>query len=68
MSTLLDIPLWEIADLTQPPGLGDKKILREVIPALLRHYGGVRVITMEPESSSLLALPKDYASVCFCSD
>ncbi|KAL0336542.1 UNVERIFIED_CONTAM: Asparagine synthetase domain-containing protein 1 [Sesamum radiatum] len=28
--TLLDIPLWEIADLNQPSGLGDKKILREV--------------------------------------
>ncbi|KAL6538797.1 hypothetical protein OROMI_025123 [Orobanche minor] len=28
--TLLDIPLWEIADLNQPSGIGDKKILREV--------------------------------------
>lgn len=28
--TLLDIPLWEIADLNQPSGVGDKKILREV--------------------------------------
>lgn len=28
---LLDIPLWEIADLDQPIGIGDKKILREVI-------------------------------------
>ncbi|XP_022846557.1 asparagine synthetase domain-containing protein 1 [Olea europaea var. sylvestris] len=27
---LLDIPLWEIADLNQPSGTGDKKILREV--------------------------------------
>nr|XP_016435479.1 PREDICTED: asparagine synthetase domain-containing protein 1-like isoform X3 [Nicotiana tabacum] len=27
---LLDIPLWEIADLDQPIGIGDKKILREV--------------------------------------
>ncbi|KAL7593288.1 hypothetical protein Lser_V15G35447 [Lactuca serriola] len=27
---LLDIPLWEIADLGQPIGVGDKKILREV--------------------------------------
>ncbi|KAI3818208.1 hypothetical protein L1987_12011 [Smallanthus sonchifolius] len=27
---LLDIPLWEIADLHQPSGVGDKKILREV--------------------------------------
>lgn len=27
---LLDIPLWEIADLNQPSGVGDKKILREV--------------------------------------
>ncbi|XP_051146030.1 uncharacterized protein LOC127261725 [Andrographis paniculata] len=28
--TLLDIPLWEIANLDQPSGVGDKKILREV--------------------------------------
>lgn len=28
--TLLDIPLWEIADLRQPSGQGDKKILREI--------------------------------------
>ncbi|XP_047967075.1 asparagine synthetase domain-containing protein 1 isoform X3 [Salvia hispanica] len=28
--TLLDIPLWEIADLDKPSGVGDKKILREV--------------------------------------
>lgn len=27
---LLDIPLWEIANLEQPSGTGDKKILREV--------------------------------------
>ncbi|PHU02207.1 hypothetical protein BC332_27458 [Capsicum chinense] len=27
---LLDSPLWEIADLDQPIGIGDKKILREV--------------------------------------
>ncbi|CAI9269847.1 unnamed protein product [Lactuca saligna] len=27
---LLDIPLWKIADLGQPSGVGDKKILREV--------------------------------------
>lgn len=30
IKTLLDIPLWEIADLNQPSGVGDKKILREV--------------------------------------
>ncbi|XP_057777286.1 uncharacterized protein LOC130995856 [Salvia miltiorrhiza] len=28
--TLLDVPLWEIANLDQPSGVGDKKILREV--------------------------------------
>lgn len=32
--TLLDIPLWEIADLDQPSGIGDKKILREVCASL----------------------------------
>uniref|UniRef100_A0A0D3DAN5 Glutamine amidotransferase type-2 domain-containing protein n=1 Tax=Brassica oleracea var. oleracea TaxID=109376 RepID=A0A0D3DAN5_BRAOL len=30
IKTLLDIPLWEIADLEQPSGTGDKKILRQV--------------------------------------
>ncbi|CAN7091759.1 unnamed protein product, partial [Brassica rapa subsp. narinosa] len=29
IKTLLDIPLWEIADLEQPSGKGDKKILRQ---------------------------------------
>lgn len=28
--TLLDIPLWQVANLDQPSGIGDKKILREV--------------------------------------
>ncbi|XP_042500737.1 asparagine synthetase domain-containing protein 1 isoform X2 [Macadamia integrifolia] len=28
--TLLDMPLWEVAELDQPMGRGDKKILREV--------------------------------------
>ncbi|XP_017223437.1 uncharacterized protein LOC108199924 isoform X2 [Daucus carota subsp. sativus] len=32
--TLLDIPLWEIADLDQPSGVGDKRILREVAKLL----------------------------------
>lgn len=32
--TLLDIPLWEIADLDQPSGVGDKRILREVRASL----------------------------------
>lgn len=30
--TLLDIPLWKVANLSQPSGIGDKKILREVNP------------------------------------
>ncbi|XXG55544.1 hypothetical protein AAC387_Pa03g3192 [Persea americana] len=30
IETLLEIPLWEIADLDQPSGRGDKRILREV--------------------------------------
>lgn len=34
IQTLLDIPLWEIADLNQPNGIGDKKILREVAQLL----------------------------------
>ncbi|KAG6493418.1 hypothetical protein ZIOFF_048401 [Zingiber officinale] len=28
--TLLELPLWDIADLDRPVGIGDKKILREV--------------------------------------
>ncbi|CAJ1939726.1 unnamed protein product [Sphenostylis stenocarpa] len=31
---LLDIPLWEVANLDQPSGIGDKKILREVAELL----------------------------------
>lgn len=38
ISTLLDIPLWEIADLEKPAGQGDKKILRKVAQ-LLGLYG-----------------------------
>ncbi|CAL9122930.1 unnamed protein product [Musa textilis] len=30
IKTLLDFPLWEIAELDKPVGIGDKKILREV--------------------------------------
>lgn len=30
IKTLLEIPLWEIAELDKPSGRGDKKILREV--------------------------------------
>ncbi|CAN0929403.1 Asparagine synthetase domain-containing protein 1 [Linum grandiflorum] len=30
IKTLLDIPLWEVANLDEPSGVGDKKILREV--------------------------------------
>ncbi|KAL3511036.1 hypothetical protein ACH5RR_030437 [Cinchona calisaya] len=32
--SLLNIPLWEIADLNRPNGIGDKKILREVAQLL----------------------------------
>ncbi|KAG2302009.1 hypothetical protein Bca52824_030660 [Brassica carinata] len=37
VKTLLDIPLWEIADLEQPSGKGDKKILRQVAKLLGLH-------------------------------
>jgi len=30
INTLLEIPLWNIAELDEPAGRGDKKILREV--------------------------------------
>ncbi|KAL8249843.1 hypothetical protein R6Q59_006711 [Mikania micrantha] len=39
---LLNIPLWEIADLGQPSGVGDKKILREV--ARMLHLQGAAVM------------------------
>ncbi|KAK9276100.1 hypothetical protein L1049_005631 [Liquidambar formosana] len=39
--TLLDIPLWEVADLDQPSGTGDKKILREVAHLLGLHGAAV---------------------------
>uniref|UniRef100_A0A7C9EVS6 Asparagine synthase (Glutamine-hydrolyzing) n=1 Tax=Opuntia streptacantha TaxID=393608 RepID=A0A7C9EVS6_OPUST len=34
---LLDFPLWEIANLSRPSGIGDKKILREVARLLGLH-------------------------------
>ncbi|EOY01678.1 Asparagine synthase family protein, putative [Theobroma cacao] len=39
--TLLDIPLWEVADLDQPSGKGDKKILREVAEILGLHNAAI---------------------------
>ncbi|XVF03184.1 hypothetical protein REPUB_Repub04eG0239300 [Reevesia pubescens] len=39
--TLLDIPLWEVADLDQPSGKGDKKILREVAQMLGLHNAAI---------------------------
>ncbi|PPS00487.1 hypothetical protein GOBAR_AA20164 [Gossypium barbadense] len=38
---LLDIPLWEIADLDQPSGKGDKKILREAAHMLGLHNAAI---------------------------
>ncbi|KAL4586754.1 hypothetical protein LXL04_011398 [Taraxacum kok-saghyz] len=38
---LLDIPLWEITDLRQPSGVGDKKILREVARMLHLNEGAI---------------------------
>ncbi|XP_062111422.1 uncharacterized protein LOC133822956 isoform X2 [Humulus lupulus] len=37
IKVLLDIPLWEVTDLNQPSGVGDKKILREVAKLLGLH-------------------------------
>ncbi|XP_065860586.1 uncharacterized protein [Euphorbia lathyris] len=39
--TLLDIPLWKVANLNQPSGIGDKKILREVAQMLGLHEAAV---------------------------
>ncbi|KAF7150761.1 hypothetical protein RHSIM_Rhsim02G0238300 [Rhododendron simsii] len=39
--TLLGFPLWEIADLDQPSGKGDKKILREAAQLLGLHEAAV---------------------------
>lgn len=38
---LLSIPLWEVTDLDQPSGIGDKKILREVAQLLGLHEAAV---------------------------
>ncbi|XP_027345728.1 asparagine synthetase domain-containing protein 1 isoform X2 [Abrus precatorius] len=38
---LLNIPLWEVANLDQPSGIGDKKILREVAELLGLHEAAV---------------------------
>eukprot|EP00258_Populus_trichocarpa_P049398 XP_024465417.1 asparagine synthetase domain-containing protein 1 isoform X2 [Populus trichocarpa] len=38
---LLDIPLWEVTNLDQPSGTGDKKILREVAQMLGLHEAAV---------------------------
>uniref|UniRef100_A0A803L7R9 Asparagine synthetase domain-containing protein 1 n=1 Tax=Chenopodium quinoa TaxID=63459 RepID=A0A803L7R9_CHEQI len=40
--SLLDFPLWEIADLNQPSGKGDKKILREVARLLGLHEAAIQ--------------------------
>lgn len=45
--TLLDIPLWEIADLDQPSGVGDKKILREVRLYLWLHFISYEIFYFE---------------------
>ncbi|KAJ3674298.1 hypothetical protein LUZ60_004914 [Juncus effusus] len=37
IQTLLDLPLWEIANLNEPIGTGDKKILRQVAMLLGLH-------------------------------
>ncbi|KDP41316.1 hypothetical protein JCGZ_15723 [Jatropha curcas] len=39
--TLLDIPLWKVANLNQPSGTGDKKILREVAWMLGLHEAAI---------------------------
>ncbi|KAL3830613.1 hypothetical protein ACJIZ3_019415 [Penstemon smallii] len=51
IKTLLDIPLWDIADLDQPSGVGDKKILREVARLLNLNEAAI--------------LPKRAIQVCF---
>ncbi|KAG0497134.1 hypothetical protein HPP92_001825 [Vanilla planifolia] len=42
IQTMLEIPLWDIANLDEPAGIGDKKILREV--ARLLHLQGAAVM------------------------
>ncbi|KAJ6432185.1 hypothetical protein OIU84_019437 [Salix udensis] len=41
IKVLLDIPLWEVTNLDQPSGTGDKKILREVARMLGLHEAAV---------------------------
>jgi hypothetical protein len=44
IKTLLEIPLWEIANLDEPVGTGDKKILREVFISFVLSYMEVVIL------------------------
>ncbi|CAN6972188.1 unnamed protein product [Brassica rapa subsp. trilocularis] len=56
IKTLLDIPLWEIADLEQPSGKGDKKILRQVSKKALKHCRNlINLKIHKPQSLALFS-------------
>lgn len=43
ISTVLKLPLWLVADLRQPPGVGDKRLLRAALKKLGLPQAAVRV-------------------------
>ena len=54
--TLLEIPLWEIANLDEPVGKGDKKILREVCISfvlILRGSYYIKFLFLPPFADSI---------------
>uniref|UniRef100_A0A2P2KXA0 Asparagine synthetase domain-containing protein n=1 Tax=Rhizophora mucronata TaxID=61149 RepID=A0A2P2KXA0_RHIMU len=55
---LLDIPLWEVANLDQPSGTGDKKILREVARML-----GLREAAIQPKRAIQVSVTMSYRSI-----
>jgi hypothetical protein len=50
--TLLSMPLWAIADLSLPPGEGDKRILRAALHSLGLHRAGVCLSRDTPMTAS----------------
>ncbi|XVE85734.1 hypothetical protein DITRI_Ditri17bG0114800 [Diplodiscus trichospermus] len=66
IKTLLDIPLWEVADLDQPSGKGDKKILREFGSRIAResnrkNFGSNRAANQASAGSVVINIPSLFS-------
>ncbi|MQL72891.1 hypothetical protein Taro_005267 [Colocasia esculenta] len=62
VKTLLEIPLWEIAELNEPVGQGDKKILREFGSRIAResnkmHFGSNRAANQASAGTVVINKP-----------